>query len=135
MVLVGKMKNISNIISRVYSGQDGQGQEIIVNDKRALLKSDENVHDERFLFSGVFTVNESEKNDYDAYIFCVKDNLPEFFIFDGEQLLSYISHYKQNRRVSGLYLGRTKEGMLIDHKDDQEIDVSQFYNNWSILES
>ncbi|GAW64426.1 hypothetical protein FC65_GL001252 [Ligilactobacillus acidipiscis DSM 15836] len=131
----GKMQNISGIIDRIYSGEDGRSQEIIVNGRRVLLKSDQNAHDKRFIFSGVFTVNESEKNDYDAYIFCVKAKLPEVFIFCGEQLLSYISRYKQNRRVSALYFGRTKEGSLVDYKDNKEIDVSKFYNNWSILQA
>ncbi|KRN88159.1 hypothetical protein [Ligilactobacillus acidipiscis] len=90
----GKMQNISGIIDRIYSGEDGRSQEIIVNGRRVLLKSDQNAHDKRFIFSGVFTVNESEKNDYDAYIFCVKAKLPEVFIFSGDSYLTLVDTNK-----------------------------------------
>lgn len=133
MLSEDKMKNIANVIACLSPGTQTNSQVLIINDKRVLLKDTDNLGDKRFVFSSVFTVNRTEVNDYDAYIFCVKSALPEFFIFTRKQLISYIDLYKRDRRVVGFYMGRTTNGSLLDYKDNQMIDLSKFYNNWNVL--
>ncbi|QQO92604.1 hypothetical protein CPT_Machias_228 [Staphylococcus phage Machias] len=122
--------------------KNGEGSGIIIEDedkaikKKIMVKKSKDYSGQynfqnEYNFSGWFTLNSSEINEYNDYIFTVyKDAVPTYFVFDKDDMKVILNQKTFDSKGNyHFYLAEDKKGQYFDHRDG-EIILSGNVNAW-----